>query len=378
MANAVNFDKVTLAWTLPWDTDWVTAVCFLGATRRLAAGNNRGQILLWDLPERPGEKAPTPTQMLGLPISIEGLGGHTNAVTRLVSTADGRCVISASYDHTIRYWFSGWGGATIWKVPITLNARTRQEAAARSSRKVPDALQAKVAFHKSDRVLEGHHDWVQALALSRDGSLLVSGDDGGQVIVWDRPAGKELRRWRLKGWAYALALSPDNKQAAISERIPLVFDPGQHTGVKLWDVAAGRVQRDLGADFKGMYLSAAAYSPDGKLLALGRGGEVDGPNGKVFLLDPASGKKLRELAPGHQYGVTGLAFHPGGGYLASCGRDTMVRVWSAADGKLVKELGKSRGGQFKDWIHAISFSADGRWLAAADMAGAVQVWSIPG
>jgi WD40 repeat protein len=235
-----------------------------------------------------------------------------------------------------------------------------------------------VELQLAARVLEGHHDWVQGLALSRDGSLLVSGDDGGQVIVWDRPGGQELRRWRLKGWAYALALSPGNQQAAISERIPLVFDPGQHAGVRLWDVATGQVKRDLGGEFKGMYLAAAAYSPDGKLLALGRGGEVDGPNGKVFLLDPAAGKKLRELAPGHQYGVTDLAFHPGGKYLASCGRDTMIRVWSAADGKLVKELGKPRGGQFKDWIHAISFSADGRWLAAADMAGAVQVWSFPG
>jgi WD40 repeat protein len=97
-------------------------------------------------------------------------------------------------------------------------------------------------------------------------------------------------------------------------------------------------------------------------------------NGKVWLLDPGTGKKQRELTPGHQDGATGLAFHPDGKHLASCGRDTVVRVWNTADGKMVKELGKPRGGQFKDWIHAISFSSDGRWLAAADMAGAVQVW----
>jgi hypothetical protein len=39
--------------------------------------------------------------------------------------------------------------------------------------------------------------------------------------------------------------------------------------------------------------------------------------------------------------------------------------------------GKLRGGQFKDWIHAVSFSADGRWLAAADMAGGISVWTFP-
>jgi hypothetical protein len=42
----------------------------------------------------------------------------------------------------------------------------------------------------------------------------------------------------------------------------------------------------------------------------------------------------------------------------------------------VQELGKGRGGQFKDWLHALTFSADGRWLAAADIAGAVQVWRL--
>ena len=58
----------------------------------------------------------------------------------------------------------------------------------------------------------------------------------------------------------------------------------------------------------------------------------------------------------------------------------MVRIWRLADGKLVKELGKPRGGGSfggSSWFHAISFSADGLWLAAADMGGLIQVWSIP-
>ena len=367
MADMAQFDKAALAWTLPWDTDWVTAVSFLGPTRRVAAGNNLGQIVLWELPEKPTGPAPLP---------VRRLDGHTNVISRLLATADGRWLISASYDHTIRYWDmqAPAGGSAA----VALNARTREDLIRRSSSKVPPPLEAKVAIQQAGRVLEGHGDWIGGLALGRDEKLLLSGDDGGRVIAWDRPAGKELRRWQLKGWAYALAVAPDNAQAAISERVPLVFDSGRHAGVKLWDVATGKVQRDLEAEFKGMYLAAAAYSPDGKLLALGRGGEVDGMSGKVFLLDPATGKKVRELAPGHQYGVTDLAFHPDGKHLASAGRDTVVRIWAAADGKLVKELGKPRGGQFKDWIHAVSFSADGRWLAAADMAGAVQVWSFVG
>src|SRR5579859_2691363 len=94
MPEAIRFDKAALAWTLPWDADWVVSVCFLGP-RRIAAGNNRGQILLWDLPEKPGGPAPPPVRLLD---------GHTNVVTQLRATADGSRLFSASNDHSIRSW----------------------------------------------------------------------------------------------------------------------------------------------------------------------------------------------------------------------------------------------------------------------------------
>ena len=42
----------------------------------------------------------------------------------------------------------------------------------------------------------------------------------------------------------------------------------------------------------------------------------------------------------------------------------------------MRDLGQGRGGQFKDWICAIAISPDGRLLAAADMAGMVQVYAL--
>jgi WD40 repeat protein len=77
------------------------------------------------------------------------------------------------------------------------------------------------------------------------------------------------------------------------------------------------------------------------------------------------------------YGATDLVFHPDGKHLLSAGRDTTVKIWSVPDGKLVKELGRPRGGQFKDWFHAVAVSPNGRRIAAADMAGQVQVWTTP-
>src|SRR5436190_23916637 len=88
------FDKAALAWTLPWDADWVTAVSFVGPNR-VAAGNNLGEILVWELPGELGGPAPKP---------VRRLAGHTNTINRLLATPDGRWLISASNDRTGRYW----------------------------------------------------------------------------------------------------------------------------------------------------------------------------------------------------------------------------------------------------------------------------------
>jgi WD40 repeat protein len=361
-AQTKDFADAKLLWSLPWDVDWVTAVTFVG-NDRVAAGNKLGDILVWDLPKSPGDKAPPPARRLA---------GHTNEINRMLMTPDQRTLISASNDRTIKYWnmldTGGEPGSVI------LNTRLIYEAEARK-KKAPAPVEAKVTVQKCAQELLGHKDWVLGLSLSKDGKTLLSGDDKGDVIVWDAVAAKELRRWKLKGWAWGLGISPDGKSALISERIPLVFDTGARTALGLWDVEKGVMKADLSKEMKER-MAACAFSPDGKWLACCRGGESNGLSGKVTLLDPSTGKKLRETMPGHLDGATDLAFHPDGKHIFSAGRDTLVKIWRLEDGKHVRDLGKGRGGQFKDWICAISISPDGNRLAAADMAGQVQIYAL--
>ncbi|MCS7161020.1 MAG: hypothetical protein RMJ19_11165, partial [Gemmatales bacterium] len=332
----------------------------------LAAGNNLGEILVWNTADLTSRT----------PVPIRQLVGHANCITRLVSTSDGRALISASYDRSICVW--DLAAATSGRAAkIVLNARALAEASRRNtSRKPPAPLEVQVHQQEPALTWREHRDWVQALALSRDETWLISGDDSGLVILRERGTGKIIRQWTTRGWVYALALAPDKKHAFVSERVPLVFDSGRYDAAKVWNLDTCQPVLDLSKDFKGMYLSTALYSPDGKWLAVGRGGEVDGPNGRVFILDPVTGKRIRELSPGHLYGLTDMLLYPDGEHLFTCGRDTLIRIWHVPSGKLVRELGQSRGGQFKDWIHAIALSPDGRWLAAGDMAGAVQLWQL--
>ena len=101
-----NPAKAKLAYQLTFEGSWPTAVAFLG-TNRLAAANQLGHIFVWDLPE----KAPTfkvePKSDRKAPNvwPRRKLDGHTNEVTRLVVTPDGKQLISSSLDRTIRIAF---------------------------------------------------------------------------------------------------------------------------------------------------------------------------------------------------------------------------------------------------------------------------------
>jgi WD40 repeat protein len=380
-SKSVNFDKAMLLWSFTWDADWVSAVSFIG-DKHFAAGNNLGEILLWELPEKPeplveitsekskpADKSERP--LYSSPKPVRQMVGHSNIINRLLC-AENRWLISASNDHTVKYWDIEAKPSGMAK--HVLNARTIEDITRNknSGRKPPTPLKAEVQTQDALKIIQGK-EWIIGASLSQDETTLITGDDAGQVVVYDRKTGAEKKRWQVKGWAFAVAISPDLKQSLVSERYPLVFDSGRHTAVKLWDIATSTVQYDLSKEFKDMQIASAAYSRDGKILALGRGGEGEG---KIFLIDPSTGKKIRELSPIHQYGVTDLCFHPDGKHLASTGRDTVVRIWNIAEGKMVKELGKPRGGQFKDWFHALSFSPDGTRIAVADMAGYIHLWEF--
>ena len=362
-----NFADAKVIHTLPWNSDAITTVALIG-NDRVAAGNKRGDILVWNL-SVPDGKTPEP---------VRRLAGHTNEINRILVTPDGKTLISVSSDHTVRYWDAqgdqGEPGTVVLNDGIPRSGVIGLKI---KLPEIPPPIEVKVVVQKPIRELSGHKDWVASLTQTPDGKTLVTGDDKGIVIVWDLPAGKELRRWQTKYWARALGVSPDGKTVAASEYVVLRHpekEKDPYRAFRLWEVEAGEPKVDVSKDIKDT-MAAVTYSADGKWLAVGVGGGVTPEQkGTVALLDPATGEKVRELTPHHELGATDLAFHPDGKHLFSAGRDQHVKIWQLEDGKHVRNLGepKKRG----DWISSISISPDGRLLAAADMSGKVLIYSL--
>jgi WD40 repeat protein len=113
------------------------------------------------------------------------------------------------------------------------------------------------------------------------------------------------------------------------------------------------------------YLTATAFSPDGTVLATASGDHT------IRLWEVQTGDPLHTLA-GHDEGVSGIAFGPGG-LLASVSGDRTLRLWNVATGAAMLT---SRAGH-QSYLSAVAFSPDGT-VATAGWDGSVRLRDVSG
>jgi WD40 repeat protein len=356
------------------------------------------------------------------PATLVRVVGHTDPITTLAFSPDGKTLATGSDDYTVKLWnvatglmlrtieghpyhveavaFSG-NGKDVLSVSqlnkITVNISDAVTGKLKRSLDNPEALTKSRLLDKRD-----------SIAFSPNGSLLalaVSSSSGGRMIeIIDTNTGSVVRRIGLASDTH-LVFSPDGRQLAATN----------DQTVTLWDPVSGKELRRLGSSWLDVFFKkqwtdkfgAVAFSPDGRKLAAAAGKtlvQFDADSGKVLsatenderiealafspdgrslatvsgetidIRDAATGTFLRKLDGGHPalvFSSLALAFSPDGRSLASGGSENIVKLWDAATWSLASTI---EGLDYT--IGAVAVSADGATVASDSYGGFTVLWDV--
>lgn len=280
---------------------------------------------------------------------LSTLRGHTDNIKDAVFSPDSRRIVTASADQTARL-FDGQSGqflmlleghnGTVYSATFTLaNGKAIMTISADGTARLWDSQTGKPLF-----LPVGHPRHSQILALSRDGSRMVTRNESGALELWDRILGHmrnslavhleepnasphsstPTSQAELAGQAgetkIAIAWSPNNRRIAI----------GSSDGVAhLFDGRTGQALLALNGH-KG-HIKAVAWSPDSSLLITG---SSDG-TARIFR---SHIDRFPLPIEGHQSEITALAWSSDGQRLLSASRDGTTRIWDRKSGAEVLSI----------------------------------------
>jgi predicted Zn finger-like uncharacterized protein len=308
-------------------------------------------------PDDPEIVAALSTARRQLPASgrcLRTFEGHTDGVSSVSFSPDGRLALTGSNDKTLRLWNVATGECL-----RTLRGHTDDVESASFS---PDGRLAlsgsgvtmrlwEVATGRCLRVFEGNTKVLSLASLSPDGRLALSG--GWELQLWEVATGRCLRRFEPEtGKVYSISFSPDGRLAL----------SGSYESLQLWEVATGRCLRTF--EGRRENVLSASFSPDG-LLALSGSEDCT-----VRLWEVAAGRCLRTFE-GHTSRVGSVSFSPDGRLALSGSRDKTLRLWEVATGRCLRTFEGHADG-----VDSASFSPDGRLALSGGADKTLRLWEV--
>lgn len=293
--------------TLGGHTIAVRGLVFTPDGRTLVSCGQEGTVKLWD--------TASGTETATLRSKQEGILGAALA-------PDGKTLATGGTDQTTRLWdltsqrLRDTLPSESWVRAVAFSPDGRTVAVGSAQSPDEDAEKAFVQLwtnpggHEGLQ-LRGHGKGdIMALRFTRDGKTLLSAstDRSGGVGWWDVGSAKLLARTPAHtGGVLDLALSPDGTR---------LVSAGQDRTLRVWDVASRKVVNTLTGH--GGSITCVSFNPDGKMLA---SGDIEGV---VKFWDAATGQELDSFRA-HDDWVGVIAYSPDGAMLATArGNPTQV------------------------------------------------------
>lgn len=359
------------------------------AQQAIDAGNfGRAEELLKSYQPGPGERDLRGFEWFHFSDRLKGdslgvIRGHTDVVSELALSADGRRLYSASFDSTVREWsVDPLRELRQWRLPgvlfaaFALSADERFMALEGGNRPASALLDltagtwttnrssasASIVMLDDGRVLRGARSLLfdtngvieltdrnfrvervleeagGRLALSPDGRLLATGPWGDSIRLWSWPELKPLAALGGAGTVLGLAFSPDGR------RLVSVSREGE---MVLWAAAAGSELKRSNIH-GGAAIWCVAFSPDGQHVATGGNDQAVRVRNAATLVE-------ERVFRGHGSEVWSVVWARDGQRLFSSGKDGTIRVWDAAQSHALPT--------FSGLNKAPQFSPDERWIA---------------
>ncbi len=206
----------------------------------------------------------------------------------------------------------------------------------------------------SVRALNGHTDFVYAVAISSDGCHALSGARDNAVRMWDVEKGRcERLLIGHQGVVLSVAISGDGSRA--------LSGAGDHT-VRVWDTDTGQCEHILEGHMD--WIRCVALSDDGSRAISGD------DNGLVAIWDAEIGQKSHWLQ-GHTDSVRGVAMSSDGSRAISGSVDRTVRVWDVRTGRCERVLEGHTAG-----VNGVAWSTDGYRVISGSWDRTLRVWDI--
>ncbi len=201
---------------------------------------------------------------------------------------------------------------------------------------------------------------VNAVDMSRDGRLMLTGSDDGTVRLWDVDSGREVRRFEGHfSEVTSVELSP-NGQTILSAALDGL--------AATWDTSTGALLEVFMVDARGVW--DVAFSPDGDYFVTGSS------DGTARLWNADSGEEIRQFEGHSAYGITSIAYSPDGQTILTGSYDGTARLWEVATGAELLRLGSTFAEGNREGVSAVTFSPDGRFVVVGNNKGGVVVWDV--